>query len=91
MSGVGADDDFIARPNAEGHEGEKDGIGAGGDAQIVRDAGEGGAFLLEGGDIRPHDELAAFQNTLESGFQLRSERVVLGIDVKKRNGHGGKL
>lgn len=89
--GEGGNNDFIAGADAQGHEREEDGIGAGGDPQVVQDTREGGAFLLKGSNVRAHDKLAAFENTLESGFQFRGERVVLGVDLEKRDGHGVEL
>jgi len=73
--------DLISGADAEGHEGEEDRIGAGGDAQVVGDAGVRGAFLLKSRDIRSHDELAAQEDSLEGGLEFITQRIVLGVDV----------
>ena len=79
--GERGDEDFVAGTDPEGHEGEEDGVGAGGDAEVVRDAGEGDAFLFEGGYVRTHDELAVGEDAFEGGFKFTGKRMVLGVDV----------
>jgi hypothetical protein len=83
--GKGGNQNFISRAYVQRHEGEEDRICAGGDAEIAGAAGERGAFLLEGRDVRSHDELATAEDPLEGGFQFAGERVVLGVDVQEGN------
>src|ERR1035438_1857671 len=81
-------DDLVARANAEGHEGQPDGIGAVAEADGVFSAvisSEFGFKLLEHG---PHDVLAALQNRLDILINLRLDIMVLSDVPVEFNFHG---
>jgi hypothetical protein len=78
----GWDENFVTRADLEGHEGEKEGVGAGGNAEGVFDAEKLGEVLFEGGKFRPEDVVAGAQNALEGGDELGFEGEILTLEVK---------
>ena len=70
---------FVARADVEGHEREQEGIGAGGNAEGVRDAEELGALALEGGVLGAEDVVAGMQDALKGGLQIGFEGEVLAF------------
>ena len=87
--GEGGDDDFIARSDAESHQGEENGVGAGGTADAVFRLHHGGTFFFEGVHFGTHDKLARPQHAGESGGEFGFKGQVLGVDVEEWDFHGG--
>ena len=81
--GEGGAEDFVAGADVEGHEGEQDGVGAGGDADGVFGVGEGGGGLFEVGDFAAEDELAGFEDAGEGCFEFGGEGGVLLFEIEK--------
>lgn len=81
--GKGGDEHFIAGTDVEGHEGEKDGVGAGGNADAMAGFGQGGEFGFDLGDFVAHDEMAGLEDALECSGEFGFKRVVLGVNVEK--------
>ena len=67
---VGNGDDLVAGADAEGPKDELEGIGAGADDDGVLGAAEFRPLALEGGDLRPEDELAVAQHSVERRIEL---------------------
>ena len=80
---------LVPRPDPQRHQRQQDRVGAGRNAQRVPRAGQRLEVAFEGLDLRPHDELPAAEDPQKGLRQLGFERVVLGVDVEQRDGHGG--
>ena len=85
--GEGGDDHFIAGSDAESHQGEENGVGAGGTADAVFGLHHGRAFFFKSLHFGPHDELAGPQDAREGGGEFGFEGQVLGVDVEEWNFH----
>ena len=86
--GVRVGDDFVARADAEGHEGEPDGVGAVAEADGELGAVIGGEFGLELLEHGAHDVLAALQNGLDILINFRLNVMVLTDVAVEFNFHG---
>lgn len=75
--GKGDGNDLIALADAEGHEGQEQGIGAGGAADGVPDTAIGGRLLLESLDLRAHDELLTVEDAGDDLHHLLAYRPML--------------
>ncbi len=79
-------DDFVARPDPQGHLGDLQCVGAVGDGDAVFGAGIVGQALFQLGDFRPQDELAVGQHTLDAGIDFGFQALVLGLQVDELHG-----
>ena len=86
--GEGGDDDFIARSDAESHQGEKNRIRAGGTTDAMFRLHHGGTFFFEGVHFGTHDELAGPQHAGEGGGEFGFKGQVLGVNVEEWDLHG---
>ena len=84
---VGHGDDLVARPDAGGHQGKAQGVGAGVQADAVPAAAECRELFLEGRDLRPADEGAVRHDVFKNGFELGFDLAVLGFQIEKRYLH----
>ena len=76
---------FVARPDAEGAEADKQGVGAGIQADCVFDAEIARHFLFEGPNLFTQNELARTQDTLHGRVELVPQLVQLRAEVQHRN------
>ena len=85
--GEGRGDHFIAGTDVERAQGEREGVGAGVHAHAELGPGISRQLLLEGGDIRAEDVVTAGQRLLHGGQQFGFQRLVLRLEIEKRNVH----
>src|SRR5262249_47404391 len=78
-------DDLVAGADLQGVQGQREGVGAGAAADSVAGPTIGSDLLLEGGDLRPEDDLAAGQDARDGGLELLGELGVLGVEVAQGN------
>ena len=86
--GVRVGDDFVAGADAQGHEGQPDGVGAVADADGVLGAVIGGEFAFELLEHGAHDVLAALQHRLDVLINFRLNVMVLPDVTVEFNFHG---
>src|SRR5690606_15346037 len=81
---------LVADAYPNGSQGDHERVGAAVDANGVLRAQVGTGLLLEGGDLRTADELAAPQHALEGLVQLVPVDLDLGTQVQDGDGLGGR-
>ena len=77
----GREDDFIARTDLQGVQCEQYRVGAGTAADAMLGIAILGDFVLESGDFRTEDNLAATQDPKHGGFDLRLDLAILRAEV----------
>ena len=76
---------LVARADAERHQGEHQGVGAGGDPERVPDPEESGAVLLKGLETGAHDELIRMEHLAEGRGERRFQGAILRAKIKERD------
>ncbi len=85
---VGDGDDLVARADAQGFQGDVDGIRAVGAADAVLAAVLLGVGLLESLDVLAADEGGLADDGLDGGVDLGLDGLVLGLEVDEGDVHG---
>lgn len=85
--GEGRDDDFIAGPNAQGHESQENGVGAEEISQGMGNAEFRSRLGLEAFEFRPHDIMTAAEDPNEGLRQFGFQGQVLRFEIEKWNSH----
>ena len=78
-------DNFVARPDAAGAQGQLEGVGAVGDADCMPCAVISGEFRFKGFHFRSQDVPAAIGHTLHCGIDLVREQIMQGFELIERN------
>ena len=86
--GIGARDDLVAGPDAEGHHGEQQRVGARRHADGVGDAQVGGQVALHALDLGAHDEALAVAHPRHDVDDGVADGAVLRLQVEHRHLHG---
>jgi hypothetical protein len=86
---VGHGDDLVPEADAQGFEGDVDGVRAVGAADAVLHAVFLGEGLLEGLDGLAADKSRLVDDRLDGGINLRLKGLVLGFEVDERDVHDG--
>ena len=84
---VGDGDDLVPGADAQGLEGDVDGVGSVGAADAVLDAELLGIGLLEALDVLAADEGGLVDDGLDGGVDLGLDGLVLGLEVDEGNVH----
>ena len=84
---VGDGDDLVAGADAQGLEGDVDGVGAVGAADAVLPAELPGIGFLESLDVLAADEGGFADDGLDGGIDLGLDGLVLGLEVDEGNVH----
>ena len=80
-------DDLIARPHPERHERDEQRVGAGADADGVRHAEQLRHLVLEGFDLRAHDEALAVADAHDRREHLVADARELRLEVEQGDAH----
>ena len=82
--GEGDGDDFIAGSDAEGHEREQDGVGAGGAANGMFDSDISRDRFLEGLHLGAENEVLGGENATYRRLHFRLDLLILRTEIEKR-------
>ena len=85
--GEGGGDNLVTRSDLQGHEGDEQGIRAGGHGNRVPDPDHGRQALLQFGDLGAHHIAAVAQDRLDTGLDIRLDAFVLGLEIDEIHGH----
>jgi hypothetical protein len=81
---------LVAGANSQAHQGEEDGVGAGGDPQGVADAEQLRHVSLEPIQFRAEDVVPGTQHPLKGVGEFAFEGEILGLEIEKWYGHRRK-
>jgi hypothetical protein len=88
--GGGSGDDLISGSDAEGQEGEPEGIGSIADGDGMGGLAEGGEGFLEAGDERAAGEGAGIQDLGHGGIEFGAQGYMLCLQIEEGDIHQGK-
>ena len=80
-------DDLVARADAEGAQGDRQAVGAVGDADGPRRAEIRRGLILKALDVRPQDHAPAAQHVQHGALDALLQLGVLSLDVHQTDGH----